>query len=111
MTTIFKQIIEKTVPANIVYEDELSLAFHDILPQAPIHILVVPKKEIAKLSLATAEDQNLLGHLFLVSNKIMREQNITDFRVVINNGSKAGQAVMHLHLHILAGRNFVWPPG
>jgi len=109
--TIFSKIINKEIPADIVYEDDLSIAFNDISPEAPTHILVVPKKAIPKLSEINEEDENLLGHLLIVAKKITDKNNIKDFRLVINNGSDAGQTVFHLHLHILAGRNFGWPPG
>ena len=109
--TIFSKIINKEIPADIVYEDDLSIAFNDISPEAPTHILVVPKKAIPKLSEINEEDENLLGHLLIVAKKITDDNNIKDFRLVINNGSNAGQTVFHLHLHILAGRNFGWPPG
>ena len=109
--TIFSKIINKEIPADIVYEDDLSIAFNDISPEAPTHILVVPKKAIPKLSEINEEDENLLGHLLIVAKKITDDNNIKDFRLVINNGSNAGQTVFLLHLHILAGRNFGWPPG
>ena len=109
--TIFSKIINKEIPADIVYEDDLSIAFNDISPEAPTHILVVPKKAIPKLSEINEGDENLLGHLLIVAKKITDDNNIKDFRLVINNGSDAGQTVFHLHLHILAGRNFGWPPG
>ena len=108
---IFQDIIDKKIPANIVYEDDLAIAFNDISPQAPIHILVIPKKSIPKLADSNSDDKDLLGHLLLVTKKITAEQKIKDYRVVINNGSEAGQTVFHIHLHILAGRVFGWPPG
>ena len=108
---IFQDIIDKKVPADIVYEDELAIAFKDISPQAPVHILVIPKKQISKLSDSTNQDQELLGHLLLVVKKITTDENILDYRVAINNGVEAGQTVFHLHIHILAGRIFGWPPG
>ena len=108
---IFQDIIDKKVPADIIYEDDLSIAFNDISPQAPTHILIIPKKKIAKISDADNEDENLLGHLLFVGKKVMSDIGITDYRVVINNGSGAGQTVFHIHLHILAGRTFGWPPG
>lgn len=112
MTTIFGKIIRGEAPADIVYEDELCLAFRDINPQAPTHVLLVPKKEIAKLSDAGEEDQALLGHLMLAVNQVARKLGVEDaYRVVVNNGAGAGQSVFHLHLHILAGRPFRWPPG
>jgi histidine triad (HIT) family protein len=110
--TIFTKIINREIPADIVYEDEQCLAFKDINPQAPVHVLIIPKKPIAKLSQATEADANLLGHLMLTAKKIASEQGDgDDFRLVINNGSQAGQTVFHLHLHLLAGRVLHWPPG
>ena len=112
MTTIFGKVIRREIPADIVYEDELCLAFRDINPQAPTHVLVVPKKEIDMLSNAKAEDQALLGHMMLAACQIARQLGVGDaFRVVVNNGAEAGQSVFHLHLHILAGRKLRWPPG
>ena len=112
MTTIFGKIIRREIPANIVYEDDLCLAFRDINPQAPTHVLLVSKKEIDMLSAATAEDQALLGHMMLAAGKVARQLGVGDtFRLVVNNGAEAGQSVFHLHLHILAGRKLHWPPG
>lgn len=112
MSTIFSKIISREIPADIVYEDELCLAFRDINPQAPTHVLLIPKKEIPRLVDATADDAALLGHLLLTANKIARELGVGDaFRLAVNNGADAGQSVFHLHLHILAGRAFRWPPG
>ena len=112
MTTLFGKILRREIPANVVYEDDLCLAFRDINPQAPTHVLVVPKKAIAKLSDAGAEDQALLGHLMLVAGKVARSLGVDDaFRLVVNNGAEAGQSVFHLHLHILGGRKLHWPPG
>ena len=108
---IFQDIIGKKIPADIIHEDNLSIAFNDISPQAPTHILIIPKKNIAKITDANDEDENLLGHLLLVAKKVMSDKGITDYRIIINNGSEAGQTVFHLHLHILAGRPFGWPPG
>ncbi len=110
--TIFSKIINREIPADIVYEDELCLAFRDVNPQAPVHILVIPKKPIARMIDATDEDETLLGHLYLSANKIARQEGIEDaFRLVVNNGEGVGQSVFHLHVHILAGRSFTWPPG
>ena len=110
--TLFAKIINKQIPADIVYEDELCLAFKDINPQAPVHLLLVPKKPLDMLSNAKPEDQVLLGHLLLAASKIARELKVEGaFRLVINNGKEGGQAVFHLHLHLLAGRPFRWPPG
>lgn len=107
MTTVFGKIIARELPADIVYEDDLCLAFKDIHPQAPIHLLIVPKKEIARLADTGPEDQALLGHLLLTVNKIARQLGVEDaFRVVISNGADAGQTVFHLHLHLLAGRRY-----
>ena len=111
MNNIFLKIINKEIPADIIYEDDISIAFNDISPQAPTHILVIPKKEIQKISEADENDKELLGHLLLVAKKITDENNIKDFRLVVNNGTEAGQTVFHLHIHILAGRTFGWPPG
>lgn len=110
--TLFTKIINRELPADIVYEDEQCLAFKDINPQAPLHILIIPKKHIEKISDAQDEDQELLGHLMLKAAQIAQEQGFGDaFRLVVNNGAGAGQAVFHLHVHILAGRGFSWPPG
>ena len=112
MSTIFTKIISREIPADIVYEDELCLAFRDINPQAPTHLLLIPKKEMPRLIDAQAEDAALLGHLMLAANTIARQMGVGDaFRLVVNNGADAGQSVFHLHLHILAGRAFKWPPG
>jgi histidine triad (HIT) family protein len=110
--TIFGKIINREIPANIVYEDEQCLAFRDINPQAPTHVILIPKKEVPRLADATSEDQALLGHLMLVAGKIARDLGVEDaFRLVVNNGAEVGQSVFHLHLHLLAGRRFTWPPG
>ena len=112
MDTIFSKIINREIPADIVYEDDHCLAFRDANPQAPIHVLVIPKKPIPKLSDATEDNQLLLGQLILTAKKIAADENISDaFRLVINNGEGAGQTVFHLHVHLLAGRSFNWPPG
>ena len=110
--TIFAKIIRKEIPADIVFEDDLCLAFKDVNPQAPTHILIIPKKPISKLAEAVNEDQALLGHLLLKAREIADSLGLGDaYRVVINNGEQAGQTVFHLHLHLLAGRPFSWPPG
>lgn len=112
MSTLFSRIIAHEIPADIVYEDDLCLAFRDINPQAPTHVLVIPKKEIPRLADAQEEDQALLGHLLLAAGKIARQLGVEDaFRLAVNNGAQAGQSVFHLHLHLLAGRPFRWPPG
>lgn len=110
--TIFGKIIRREIPANIVYEDDLALAFKDVNPQAPTHILVIPKKPIPRVSEASTEEQDLLGYLLLIVKKVAEEAGLKNgYRVVINNGDDAGQSVDHLHLHILGGRRMQWPPG
>ena len=110
--TLFSKIIDRVIPADIVYEDEQCLAFRDINPQAPLHILVIPKQQIAKITDANTDDQLLLGHLLLKAGEIAKQEGYGDaFRLIINNGASAGQTVFHLHVHILAGRDFSWPPG
>jgi len=109
--TLFSKIIQRQIPADIIYEDEQALAFRDINPQAPVHFLVIPKKPIAKLSDAADEDQALLGYLLLVANKVAAQEGLTDFRLNVNNGAGASQTVFHLHIHVLGGRPFSWPPG
>jgi histidine triad (HIT) family protein len=110
--TIFGKIVRREIPANIVYEDDLCLAFKDIHPQAPTHILVIPKKPIPQLDSAQDEDQNLLGHLLLTAKKVAHQAGLSNgYRLVINNGNDGGQTVYHLHLHILGDRPLKWPPG
>lgn len=110
--TIFGKIIRREIPADIVYEDDLALAFRDISPQAPVHVLLIPKKPIPKLADATPEDQALLGHLLLTAKKVADQLSLEKgYRVVINTGDDGGQTVYHLHLHILGGRFMKWPPG
>ena len=110
--TIFQKIIDKEIPADIIYEDEKSLVFKDINPVAPIHILIIPKKQIEKISDAEQTDQDLLGHLFLVAGKVARQLGVENaFRLVVNNGAGAQQTVCHLHIHLIAEREFSWPPG
>ncbi|MFL2725484.1 MAG: histidine triad nucleotide-binding protein [Gammaproteobacteria bacterium] len=110
--TLFQKIIDKEIPADIIYEDDLSLVFKDINPQAPTHLLIIPKKPIVKVADASEADKELLGHLMWVAGEVAREIGVEDaFRLVINNGAKAGQSVFHLHLHLLSGRSFSWPPG
>ena len=112
METIFSKIINKEIPADILYEDDLSLVFNDNQPQAPTHLLIIPKKPIPKLSDASEEDKALLGHLMWVAGEIARMLDLDEtFRLVVNNGAKAGQSVFHLHLHLLSGRPLQWPPG
>ena len=110
--TLFKKIIQREIPAEIIYEDDLSIVINDIHPQAPIHLLIIPKKVIPKLSDGVGEDQMILGHLMLVAGKVADQLNLDEtFRIIINNGAKAGQSVFHLHLHLLSGRPLSWPPG
>lgn len=111
--TIFKKIIDGEIPAKIVYQDDLCLAFHDVSPQAPIHVLLIPKKEIVNVAGLKEEDQELAGHLLMTAAKVARELGIDQdgYRVVANCGRNGGQSVDHLHLHILAGRQLEWPPG
>lgn len=111
--TIFSKIIEKSIPANIEYEDDKCLVFHDVNPQAPVHCLVIPKKHIPQLSKAADDDAQLLGHLLTVAHKTATGSLNLDngFRIVINDGVEGAQSVYHLHLHILGGRQMKWPPG
>lgn len=110
--TIFGKIIRREIPADIVYEDDLALAFKDVSPQAPTHILVIPKKPIPRLSESQSEDLELMGHLLMTAKKVAEQANLSNgYRVVINNGADGGQSVDHLHLHILGDRPMKWPPG
>ena len=110
--TIFKRIIDREIPAKIVYEDDLCLAFHDVQPQAPIHILVIPKQEIPSAAHLTDNDQALAGHLLLTVSKIAAQLGLEQgYRIIVNCGPWGGQSVDHLHLHLLAGRPLNWPPG
>ncbi|CAH2056338.1 unnamed protein product, partial [Iphiclides podalirius] len=111
--TIFGKILRNEIPAKFVYEDEQCVAFHDVNPQAPTHILVIPRKAIPQLSKATDEDEQLLGHLLIAARKIAAKEGLdkTGFRLVINDGKDGAQSVYHLHIHILGGRQMRWPPG
>tara|TARA_Y100001949_G_scaffold116952_1_gene99435 strand:+ start:816 stop:1157 length:342 start_codon:yes stop_codon:yes gene_type:complete len=110
--TLFEKIIDREISADIIFEDELSIVIKDISPQAPTHLLIIPKKVIPKLSDSTEDDKQVLGHLMLVAGKIADQLGLDEtFRLVINNGAKAGQSVFHLHLHLLSGRPLNWPPG
>jgi histidine triad (HIT) family protein len=111
--TLFQKIADREIPADILYEDDLCLCIHDINPQAPVHLLVVPKKPIVRIAETSPEDQDILGHLLLIVGKIAHQEGFANagFRTVINNGSDGGEAVPHLHIHILAGRKLTWPPG
>jgi histidine triad (HIT) family protein len=112
MPTIFQKIIDREIPADIVYEDEHCLAFRDVRPQAPTHVLVIPKKEIPSVDAISSEDQALIGHLWLAIGRIARQEGLSGgYRVVVNNGPDAGQTVDHIHFHLLGGRSLGWPPG
>jgi histidine triad (HIT) family protein len=109
--TIFGRIARGELPARIVYEDDRCLAFHDVAPQAPVHLLVIPRQPIARLTAAAPDDEALLGHLLLVAARVAREAGLTDARFVVNDGPGAGQTVFHLHIHVLGARPLTWPPG
>jgi histidine triad (HIT) family protein len=109
--TLFSKIIARKIPAKIAYEDDRYIAIHDISPQAPVHLLVIPRKVIPTLNDLTAADAELVGGMFLTAAKLMKEMGHTDYRTVFNCGPGAHQTVFHLHLHVLAGRPFSWPPG
>lgn len=111
--TLFKRIIAREIPADIVFEDDSCIAIRDINPQAPVHLLVIPKKLIPRLGAATEEEESILGHLLLTAAKLARREGFeaSGFRIVINHGADAGESVPHLHVHVLAGRSLAWPPG
>ena len=111
--SIFKKIIDKEIPADIVFEDDVCLAFKDINPEAPTHVLLIPKKEIRSMADVTAEDKEILGHMMTQVPVIAKELGIADagFRMVANTNDDGGQTVFHLHFHILGGRQMLWPPG
>jgi histidine triad (HIT) family protein len=110
--TIFSKIIRKEIPADIVYEDDLALAFRDVNPQAPVHILIIPKQVIVSISTATDADETLLGHLLLTVKTVATQEGLEHgYRIVINTGADGGQTVFHLHLHLLGKRQMAWPPG
>lgn len=113
MSCIFCRIVNKEIPAKVVYEDDRVFAFHDINPQAPYHILVIPKKHLSTLLEISEEDKDLIGHIYLIINKIAQDLGFADrgFRVVVNCKEEAGQTVFHVHFHLLAGRPMDWPPG
>jgi len=111
--TIFEKIIAREIPAKVIWEDEDAIAFHDVNPQAPVHVLIVPKKVIPRLSGASEGDNKILGKLLLVAGKLAKELGIekSGYRVVINSGPDAGESVPHLHVHLLGKRALAWPPG
>ena len=112
MKTLFQKIIDREIPAKLEYEDDLCIALHDIQPQAPVHLLIIPKQPIARLSVATTADEPVLGHLLQVAAQLAQKLNLSaGFRLVINNGPHACESVPHLHVHLLAGRQMTWPPG
>lgn len=111
MSTIFGKILRGEIPSDRVYEDDQCIAFRDINPGAPTHILVIPRKEIARLDLMDEADEPLVGHLMRVATLVARKEGLDGFRVVVNNGAAAGQTVFHLHLHVIGGRSLSWPPG
>ena len=113
MGTIFTQIINREIPADIVYEDETCLAFRDINPQAPVHVLLIPKKQIVSMATLETEDQAVLGHLMMKASEIASDLGLGEngYRLVVNTNEDAGQSVFHLHIHILGGRKLTWPPG
>ena len=110
---IFARILRREIPAQILHEDHLCLAFRDQAPKAPVHFLVVPKRPIARLADADAQDKAALGHLLVVAAQVAKQLGVANdgFRTVINSGERAGQTVFHLHVHVLAGRDLRWPPG
>lgn len=111
--TIFKKILDGEIPADVVYEDDTVLAFRDVAPQAPVHVLVIPKKEIPGVSKAEAADETILGRLLLAAAEVARREGLepSGYRLVVNDGSNGGQSVAHLHVHVLGGRQLTWPPG
>jgi histidine triad (HIT) family protein len=110
--TLFERIITREIPADIVYEDDLVLAFRDIKPQAPVHVLIVPKKPIPRVAEAAPEDHRVLGHLLLKAAEVAAKLGLKNgYRLVINNGPDGGESVPHLHCHVLGGRHLAWPPG
>ena len=110
--TLFQKIADKEIPAKLIHEDAICVAFHEISPQAPTHVLIVPRKHIPRVAEATVEDQATLGHLLLVAGQLSRQFGLAKgFRIVINNGSDGGETVPHLHVHLLGGRALDWPPG
>lgn len=111
MATLFTRIIDGEIPSDRVYEDALCVAFRDINPSAPLHVLVVPRKPLPQLDDMTEEDEPLVGHLLRVAAQVAHAEGYEDFRIAINNGAGAGQSVFHLHVHVIAGRPLHWPPG
>jgi histidine triad (HIT) family protein len=111
--TLFEKIRDREIPAALSHEDDRCIAFRDIAPQAPVHLLIVPKHPIPRIGMAGANDQELLGHLLLVAAELARRESVAEcgYRLIINNGPAGGESVPHLHVHLLGGRNLQWPPG
>ncbi|MEM6777300.1 MAG: histidine triad nucleotide-binding protein [Planctomycetota bacterium] len=112
MPSIFSKIIDREIPADIVYEDESCLAFRDIAPKAPVHVLIIPKREIVSLADLTTDDESVMGHCVVVASQVARDEGLTDgYRLIVNCGEEGGQEVPHLHYHLMGGRKLTWPPG
>ncbi len=109
--TLFQKIADQEVPADILFEDDRAVAFRDVDPQAPTHVLIVPRKPIPRADQIELADEALVGHLFTVARRVAEQEGLSDYRLVMNNGEGAGQSVFHLHLHLLGGRPLQWPPG
>jgi histidine triad (HIT) family protein len=111
--TLFEKICDREIPATILFEDERCIAFRDISPQAPVHVLIIPRKAIPRVGVATPPDESLLGHLLLTAAAVARSEGIAEsgYRLIVNNGPHGGEAVPHLHVHLLGGRPLLWPPG
>ncbi len=109
--TIFQKILDGEIPCSRVFEDDQCLAFRDVAPAAPVHVLVIPKRAIARVDEAKESDEALLGHMMRVASQVAHQEGLEDFRLVVNCGEKAGQSVFHMHIHVLGGRDMTWPPG
>ena len=109
--TLFEKIADGEVPADVVYRDDRAVAFRDLHPAAPVHVLVIPRKPIPRADAVEPADEALVGHLFTVARAVAAQEGLTDYRLVVNCGAGAGQSVFHLHVHLLGGRDFGWPPG
>ena len=109
--TLFERIADREIPADLVFEDDRAVAFRDLHPAAPVHILVVPRQPIPRADAVEPSDEALVGHLFTVARRVAEQEGLSDYRLVVNCGERAGQSVFHLHVHLLGGRDFSWPPG